>query len=186
MEKREDDLWSPEQCNKWSIYLLSLVWFWYSVFGDNFASINLVWVEIQHFITSCKSTLKTYIHKSLAHWYVIQTWSVFNLHTYILRKLEGKVWLVAFRIGDRDRRLIPTAHPLTVEIFHIYLATYFTHRATRLVWTCTSQLTQPSVLSTSFRKSFFAGTLYRRSKFANFCNNLMQNHLSSLHMHKKF
>ena len=36
-----------------------------------------------------------------------------------------------------------------------------------------------TVLSTSFRKSFFLlGALNRRSKFVNFCHDLMQNHLS--------
>ena len=42
------------------------------------------------------------------------------------------------------------------------------------------------MLSTSFRKSFLHGTLHKRSKFANFCHNLMQNHLSLLPIHKKF
>ena len=34
-----------------------------------------------------------------------------------------------------------------------------------------------TVLSTSFRKSFLLGAL-NRSKFVNFCHDLMQNHLS--------
>ena len=34
-----------------------------------------------------------------------------------------------------------------------------------------------TVLLTSFRKSFFLGDLHRRSKIANFCHDLMQNHL---------
>ena len=41
------------------------------------------------------------------------------------------------------------------------------------------------MLSTSFR-NVLLGTLHRRSKFANFCHDLMQNHLSLLPMHKKF
>ena len=35
-----------------------------------------------------------------------------------------------------------------------------------------------TVLSTSFRKLFLLGALQRRSKFANSCHDLMQNHLS--------
>ena len=33
---------------------------------------------------------------------------------------------------------------------------------------------------------FLLGTLHRRNKFANFCHDLMQNHLSKLPMQKKF
>ena len=34
----------------------------------------------------------------------------------------------------------------------------------------------PTVLSTSFRKSFLLGTLHRRSKFVNVCHDLIKNH----------
>ena len=42
-----------------------------------------------------------------------------------------------------------------------------------------------TVLSTSFRKSFFAWRFTQKSKFANFVHDLMQNYLSQLPMHKK-
>ena len=37
-----------------------------------------------------------------------------------------------------------------------------------------------------FQSRFLLGALHRRSKFANFFHNLMQNHLSLLPMHIKF
>ena len=51
-----------------------------------------------------------------------------------------------------------------------------------------SFLGQNPVLSTSFRKSFFFYLLggLHRSKFVNFCHDLMQNSLSNLPLHTKF
>ena len=55
-----------------------------------------------------------------------------------------------------------------------------------LSWLAGYDLINPTVLSTTFGKSFFRLVLFhRRSKFANVCYDLMQNHLSYLLMHKK-
>ena len=41
-----------------------------------------------------------------------------------------------------------------------------------------NQTARSTVLLTSFRKSFFAWRLHRRSKYANFCHAVMKNHMS--------